>query len=63
MRMNRTAVLVTTHKDQASDYQYWVTRPVSERLDAIEMLRQTNMSTDKYAPSRLQRVYRITQQS
>ena len=63
LRMNRKMVHLTTNKEQPSDYQYWITRPYKERIDAIEMLRQTYMSFLKDVPSRLQRVYRVTQQS
>lgn len=62
-RMIRKVVRVTTNKDQPSEYQYWITRPVTERIDAIEMLRQSYMSFRKDVPPRLQRVYRVTQQS
>ena len=63
LRMNRKVVRLTTNKEQPSDYQYWIRRPYSERIDAIEMLRQSYMSLLKDFPSRLQRVYRVTQQS
>jgi len=59
-RMVRKVTCVTTNKEQPSDYQYWITRPVSERIDAIEMLRQSWMSFQQNVPSRLQRVYRVT---
>lgn len=62
-RMIRKVTAVTTNKEQASDYQYWITRPYKERLDAIELLRQSYMSFLKDVPSRLQRVYRVTQQA
>lgn len=62
-RVNRKVVCLTTNKEQPSDYQYWITRPYKERIDAIEMLRQSYMSFLKDTPSRLQRVYRVTQQS
>ena len=63
LRMNRKMVHLTTNKEQPSDYQYWITRPYKERIDAIEMLRQSYMSFLKDVPSRLQRVYGVTQQS
>ncbi len=62
-RMIRKVVRVTTNLDQPSDYQYWITRPIAERLDAVEMLRQSYLSFRTDVPARLQRVYRITQQS
>ncbi|MGV6851046.1 MAG: hypothetical protein ACWA5R_02565 [bacterium] len=62
-RMVRKVTGVTKQEDQPSDYQYWKTRPFSERIDAIEILRQSWMSFQKNAPQRLQRIYRVTQQS
>lgn len=62
-RMIRRVVRVTTNLDQPSDYQYWITRPIAERLDAVEMLRQSYLSFCPDVPARLQRVYRVTQQS
>lgn len=62
-RMIRKVVRVTTNLDQPSDYQYWITRPIAERLDAVEMLRQSYLSFRTDVPARLQRVYRVTQQS
>ncbi len=62
-RMIRKVVRVTTNQGQPSDYQYWITRPIAERLDAVEMLRQSYLSFRIDVPARLQRVYRVTQQS
>lgn len=62
LRMNRKIVRITTNKEQPSDYQYWITRPYKERIDAIEMLRQSYMSSRNDIPDRLQRVYRLTRQ-
>lgn len=62
-RMIRKVVRITTNQDQPSDYQYWITRPIAERLDAVEMLRQSYLSFLPDVPTRLQRVYRVTQQS
>ena len=62
-RMIRKVVRVTTNQGQPSDYQYWITRPIAERLDAVEMLRQSYLSFRLDVPARLQRVYRVTQQS
>lgn len=60
-RMIRKVVRVTTFQDQPSDYQYWITRPIAERLDAVEMLRQSYLSFRTDIPTRLERVYRVTQ--
>ena len=62
-RMVRKVVRVTTNLDQPSDYEYWITRSIAERLDAVEMLRQSYLSFRTDVPARLQRVYRVTQQS
>lgn len=59
-RMIRKVVCITTNKDQPSDYQYWITRPIAERIDAIEMLRQSYLSFRQDVPPRLQRVYRVS---
>lgn len=62
LRMIRKVTCVTTNKKQLSDYQYWINRPVHERLDALELLRQSYLSFLTDVPQRLQRVYRVTQQ-
>jgi len=59
-RMIRKVVRVTTNQDQPSDYQYWITRPIAERLDAVEILRQSYLSFRTDVPTRLQRVYQVT---
>jgi hypothetical protein len=50
---------ITPLKNQHSDYQYWVSRSIEERLNAIEILRQQYLEFNKNAQSRLQRVCRI----
>nr|CAA6829469.1 MAG: Unknown protein [uncultured Thiotrichaceae bacterium] len=62
-RMIRKVVNITTNKEQPSDYQYWLTRPVAERIDAVELLRLPYLDKLNNVPQRLQRVYRVTQQS
>ena len=62
-RMIRKVVNITTNKEQSSDYQYWATRSVAERLDAIELLRRPYLDKLNDVSQRLQRVYRVTQQS
>lgn len=62
LSMTRKVTRITTNKERPSDYQYWITRPMHERLDAIELLRQSYLSFLSDAPPRLQRVYRVTQQ-
>ena len=63
LQMVRKVTCVTTNKEQPSDFDYWESRSISERIDAIEMLRESYMSYQKNVPQRFQRVYRITQQA
>lgn len=46
--------------DDVRDVVYWLSRPVAERLAAVEALRQPVMETLPLAEQRLQRVYRVT---
>lgn len=47
-------------QDQAAlDLAYWLSRPVSERIEALEMLRNQMMATLPDAQQRLQRVCRV----
>ena len=62
LQMIRKVTSITTNQKQSSDYYYWTTRPIHERLDAIELLRQSYLSFRPDVPQRLQRVYRVTQQ-
>lgn len=36
--MEKSLKIVSLH-EQPNDYEYWISRPVSERIDAIEILR------------------------
>lgn len=58
---------IKSKKDNDSDLEYWMTRSVQERIDAIEILRSQYLQLQnnpllKDAQPRLQRVFRITQQ-
>jgi serine/threonine protein kinase len=58
--VNRSAVVVQSLHDEPDDRRWWWTRPVAERLAAIEIMRRTvygRAATD----GRLQRVLEITQ--
>ena len=58
--VNRSTVVVQSLHDEPDDRGWWWTRPVSERLAAIEIMRRTvygRAATD----GRLQRVLEITQ--
>ena len=50
-------------KNQPSDYEYWLTRSVSDRLDAIEILRKQYVDFAQNVEPRLQRVCRIVKSS
>ena len=54
---------IVSLKEQPSDYIYWLSRPITERLDAIEILRQQYLEFHKDVEPRLQRVYRIIKQT
>ncbi|MBK7900507.1 MAG: hypothetical protein KA603_06740 [Azonexus sp.] len=47
-------------KDQARDTEYWLSQPVAERLDAVELLRRAWLESHPDAVQGLQRVCRIT---
>jgi hypothetical protein len=56
--------LRTTLKQQPTDRDYWLTRPISERMAAVEQLRRQAYpltNPDNHAKHRLQRVFRVTQ--
>ncbi|HNE41859.1 MAG TPA: hypothetical protein PKY91_01360 [Rhodocyclaceae bacterium] len=46
-------------KDQPRDTEYWLSRPVAERLDAVELLRRAWLESHPDAVQGLQRVCRI----
>ena len=46
--------------DDVRDVAYWLSRPVAERLEAVEELRRPVMEALPLAEQRLQRVYRVT---
>ena len=49
-------------KDQQTDFEYWISKSETERLAAIETLRQQYINYRKDVQPRLQRVYRIVNQ-
>ncbi len=58
------AVRITSLKDQArDDLRYWLSRPVAERLAAVEQLRRDHEGVPADAEPRLQRVCRIVQRA
>ena len=46
--------------DDARDLAYWLSRPVAERIAAVEVLRKPVLEALPLAEQRLQRVYRVT---
>jgi len=59
--MEKILRIVSLH-EQPSDYEYWISRPVSERIDAIEILRDQYIKFKKDVQPRLQRICRIVEQ-
>jgi hypothetical protein len=55
----KKVIRVVSLKNQPSDYEYWLSRPVAERLDAIEALRRQYLEFTKNVEPRLQRVCRV----
>lgn len=53
---------ITTLKDNSTDFAYWSTRSMQERLEAIEILRQQYFKLKKDVQPGLQRVCRIVKQ-
>jgi len=53
--MEKILRIVSLH-EQPSDYEYWISRPVSERIDAIEILRDQYIKFKKDVQPRLQRI-------
>jgi Arc/MetJ family transcription regulator len=47
-------------RESSSDYDYWQSRSVNERIDALEMLRQQYIGFSQNAHQGIQRVVRIT---
>lgn len=62
MRKIEPVVAKYSLKEQPTDFAYWQTKSVEERLAALEMLRQQFYNYSDETTPRLQRVYRITQQ-
>jgi len=59
--MEKVIKIVSLH-DKQSDYQYWLSRPIQERLETIEILRQQYIRFRKDVEPRLQRICRIVKQ-
>jgi hypothetical protein len=61
--MIRSVKRIPRHGQQAADLAFWLSRPMAERIAAVEALRQSNRSPDESsdAEPRLQRVCRVVQ--
>jgi hypothetical protein len=65
LRMDKTQVRIVRMADQdREDLAYWLSRPMAERIAAVEVLRRRYMglgdTVDADAEPRLQRVCRVT---
>ena len=60
--MEKILKIVPLH-EQSNEYEYWTSRPVNERIDAIEILRSQYIQFKKDAKPGLQRVCRVIKQS
>ncbi|MBX9603363.1 MAG: hypothetical protein K2X35_20325 [Bryobacteraceae bacterium] len=57
-RVDRTVMEVAKVSDRHSDREYWLSKTIQERLEALEMLRQLAYGYDA-ATARLQRVLEV----
>jgi hypothetical protein len=62
MTIARVIRKTTLHEanDDVRDLAYWLSRPVAERVAAVEALRKPVLEALPLAEQRLQRVYRVT---
>jgi hypothetical protein len=58
--MIKVAVVTTLHA-KSNDLAYWLSRPMAERIAAVELLRQRHDAGRPNAGQGLQRVCRVTQ--
>ncbi len=59
--MEKALKIVSLH-ERHNDYEYWISKPVSDRIDAIEILRNQYIQFRKNVEPRLQRVCRVIKQ-
>lgn len=59
--MEKILKIVPLH-ERSNDREYWLSRPISERIDAIEILRNQYIKFRDVEP-RLQRVCRVIKQA
>jgi hypothetical protein len=53
-------ISITTNKSKNNDYLFWMSKSPSERIEAIEILRQQYYSLNKNVQQGFQRVLTIT---
>lgn len=58
--LDKTVIKKVNAKDKKDDLSYWLSMPVSFRLEAVEKLRQEYNSWKYGTEQGFQRVYRIT---
>jgi hypothetical protein len=63
--MIRSVKRTSRHRQEAADLVFWLSRPMAERIAAIEALRQSNRSGDesREAEPRMDRVCRVIQRT
>jgi hypothetical protein len=60
--MIEKVVKIIPMRQPSSDYAYWRSRPVRERIDALERLREQYIEFRKDAHPGLQRILRVAKQ-
>lgn len=61
--IDRTTVRIYKLGEEPSDAAYWRSRPLGERLRAIEQIRQEYHGWTDESQPRLQRVYRVVERT
>jgi hypothetical protein len=59
-KMDKTHFSVVSLSDASDEKEYWLSKKPSERLQAMELLRQINYGYDPFT-TRLQRILTVTQ--
>jgi hypothetical protein len=59
-KINKNIINIIHLKDQKTDFNYWQKRSMSERLEALESLRQQFYNYTDETTTRFQRVLTIT---
>lgn len=61
-RLNKKAFSVASIMDKSDEINYWLSKKPSERLEAIELMRQINYGYDP-TTTRLQRFFEVAELS